>query len=42
MEEHEASIRGAPEVEVKEDLVEVEGRLFVTDVEDQDTTRETA
>ena len=33
LEEREASIRGADEAEVEEDLIEVEGKLFVTIVE---------
>lgn len=36
------SIRGMDEALVEEDLGEVEGRLFVTIVKDQDTTYETA
>lgn len=37
LEEHEESIRGADEGVVVENLVGVEGRSFVTIVEDQDT-----
>ena len=42
LEECEASIRGVAKAKVEEDLVEVEGRLFVKIVEDQDITRENA
>jgi len=40
LEEHEVSIRGTINVKVEEDLVEIEGRLFVIIVEDLDTTCE--
>lgn len=40
LEECEVSIRGATKAEVEEDLVEVEGKLFVTIVEEHDTTCE--
>lgn len=37
-----SSIRGVDEGEVEEDLVEIEGRLFVTILKDQDTICDTA
>jgi len=40
--EREANIKGAIETKVEEDLVEIGDMSFVTIVEDQDTTCETA